>query len=72
MTKNDDSIKKCSFCGVAKADAKKLIVGEDAGICDTCVKFCQELLGQNVTEFEKTELDLNPIKIKQHLDKFII
>jgi len=72
MTKNDDSIKKCSFCGIAKADAKKLIVGEEAGICDSCVKFCQELLGQDVTEFEKTELDLNPIKIKQHLDKFII
>lgn len=76
MKKNDStsSIKECSFCGVAKAEAKKLIVGEGAGICDTCVKFCQELLGQDVTnaKFEKTKLDLNPISIKEHLDKFVI
>jgi ATP-dependent Clp protease ATP-binding subunit ClpX len=68
----DEKIKECSFCGKTKEQAKKLIVGESAGICNECVNFCGELLGQDLEEFVKTELDLNPIKIKEHLDKHVI
>lgn len=68
----DEKIKECSFCGKTKEQAKKLIVGESAGICNECVTFCGELLGQDLEEFIKTELDLNPIKIKEHLDKHVI
>jgi len=68
----DEKIKTCSFCGKTKEQSKKLIVGESAGICNECVNFCQELLGQDLEEFVKSELDLNPIKIKEHLDKHVI
>ena len=68
----DEKIKQCSFCGKTKEQAKKLIVGDTAGICNECVTFCGELLGQDLEEFIKTELDLNPIKIKEHLDKHVI
>jgi len=68
----DEKIKQCSFCGKTKEQAKKLIVGDAAGICNECVTFCGELLGQDLEEFIKTELDLNPIKIKEHLDKHVI
>ena len=68
----DEKIKTCSFCGKTKEQSKKLIIGESAGICNECVNFCQELLGQDLEEFVKSELDLNPIKIKEHLDKHVI
>ena len=67
-----DKINHCGFCGKEKKDVKKLIVGEESGICDDCVNFCLELLGQGVDKFEKTEIDLDPIKIKQYLDKHVI
>jgi len=67
-----DKINHCGFCGKEKKDVKKLIVGEESGICDDCVNFCLELLGQGVDKFEKTEIDLDPMKIKQYLDKHVI
>jgi len=67
-----DKINHCGFCGKEKKDVKKLIVGEESGICDDCVGFCLELLGQGVEKFEKTDIDLDPIKIKEHLDKHVI
>jgi len=67
-----DKINHCGFCGKEKKDVKKLIVGEESGICDDCVGFCLELLGQGVEKFEKTDIDLDPIKIKQYLDKHVI
>ena len=33
----DEKIKACSFCGKTKEQAKKLIVGDSAGICNECV-----------------------------------
>ena len=73
MSNKEDSIRECSFCGKTKEASKKLIVGENAGICDECVRFCGELLGQDMTEFEpKTPIDLDPIGIKKHLDDHVI
>ena len=67
-----DKINHCGFCGKEKKDVKKLIVGEESGICDDCVGFCLELLGQGVEKFEKTDIDLDPIKIKEYLDQHVI
>ena len=67
-----DAINHCGFCGKEKKDVKKLIVGEESGICDDCVGFCLELLGQGVEKFEKTDIDLNPMKIKEYLDQHVI
>ena len=69
---SEDKIKECSFCGKTKEQSKKLIVGESAGICNECVAFCQELLGQDIEEFVKTDIDLDPMKIKEHLDLHVI
>ena len=67
-----DAINHCGFCGKTKQEAKKLKLGEESGICDQCVDFCLELLGKGVEKFEKTDIDLNPIKIKEHLDQHVI
>jgi hypothetical protein len=34
----------CSFCGKSQRDARKLIHGPGACICDECVELCQDIL----------------------------
>ena len=62
----------CSFCGKQKEQVKKLIVGDTSAICSECVDFCQQLLVEDQSTYERPEIDLNPVKIKEFLDKFII
>ena len=62
----------CYFCGKGKDQVKKLIVGEESAICDECVKFCGTLLDEDKNaEISKTEIDLDPVAIKSHLDEYI-
>ena len=63
---------QCHFCGKGKDQVKKLIVGEESAICDECVVFCTTLLDEEkAAEISKTDVDLNPVAIKKHLDRFI-
>ena len=62
----------CHFCGKGKDEVKKLIVGEESAICDECITFCQTLLVDDKNaEISKTDVDLNPVSIKKHLDRYI-
>ena len=63
---------ECSFCGKQKDQVKKLIVGDASAICSECVDFCQQLLIEDQETYERPEIDLNPVSIKEFLDKFII
>jgi len=63
---------ECSFCGKQKEQVKKLIVGDASAICSECVDFCQQLLIEDQETYERPEIDLNPVSIKEFLDKFII
>ena len=63
---------QCHFCGKGKDQVKKLIVGEESAICDECITFCTTLLDEDKkAEISKTDIDLNPVAIKKHLDRFI-
>lgn len=63
---------QCHFCGKGKDEVKKLIVGEDSAICSECIVFCQTLLDDDKkAEISKTDVDLNPVSIKKHLDRYI-
>lgn len=62
----------CHFCGKSKDVVKKLIVGEESAICDECVVFCETLLkDEREAEISKTKVDLDPVAIKKHLDRYI-
>lgn len=62
----------CHFCGKLKDEVKKLIVGEESAICSECVVFCETLLkDEKDAEISKTKIDLNPVSIKKHLDRYI-
>jgi|SRR5262252_8632522 len=35
---------RCSFCGKAQTDVKKLVAGPGVFICDECVQLCQQII----------------------------
>ena len=72
MTKLDNT-HVCDFCGKSKEDVEKLIVGENAAVCNDCVELCVEILkDEKVKNFPKEAKLLNPVKIKEYLDTYVI
>ena len=72
MTKSD-SDHKCDFCGKSKDKVEKLIVGDNAAICNDCVELCEDILKDNkIKTFPNEKKLLNPAKIKEYLDEYVI
>jgi cyclic pyranopterin monophosphate synthase len=46
MTKSDDKL-KCSFCGKAQNQVKKLICGPSVSICNECIDVCLEIRAED-------------------------
>ena len=63
----------CDFCGKTKEDVEKLIVGEQAAICNDCVELCVGILDdEKIRIFTGEKKLLNPVKIKDFLDQYVI
>jgi len=62
----------CSFCGKHKDAVTKLIVGDTVAICNECVELCDSLLTDETLPVPSSEPTLNPIRIKSHLDQYVI
>lgn len=66
----------CNFCGKSRSEVDKLIVANDAGICNECIEFCADLLNRerikNLQSDKKINKALDPVKIKNYLDDYII
>ena len=43
---------KCSFCGKAQEQVKRLVAGPGVYICDECITLCSEIIGEEVEEIE--------------------
>ena len=74
MQKNNHN-HACDFCGKGKEEVEKLIVGEDAAICNDCVTLCIDILKDDkVKKFPNDEQNkvYNPVAIKEYLDTYII
>ena len=82
MARNDDrkSI-RCSFCGKPQPAVKRLIAGQDAYICDECVRLCMNILGECAGGGEqdgrgKALPDIGelpkPAEIRARLDDYIV
>lgn len=72
MSKQDPN-HQCDFCGKSKEDVEKLIVGEHAAICNDCVDLCIDILADEKTKtVVKEDKRLNPVKIKDYLDQYVI
>jgi len=66
---------KCSFCGKAQEQVKRLVAGPGVYICDECIELCSEIIGE---EFEDSSVELQmdeipkPAEIKATLDQYVI
>lgn len=68
---------RCSFCGKAQDEVRRLVVGQDPGvyICNDCIELCNDLLeeeeGLDNPDVYETKLPL-PTEIKTALDEYVI
>lgn len=63
----------CDFCGKSKEDVEKLIVGESAAVCNDCVDLCVGILKDEKIKISPKDVKLlNPVKIKEYLDLYVI
>ena len=75
---NDKKDVRCSFCGRAQDEVKRLIAGPNAYICNECVGICAELIEEEQGNQEAGErFDLNgdlptPAEMKAALDQYVI
>ncbi len=79
MSNNNDIRRlRCSFCGKAEEQVKRLIEGPGVYICNECVELCFEIFEDEfeATASETIETDLRelpkPRKIKEFLDDYIV
>jgi ATP-dependent Clp protease ATP-binding subunit ClpX len=67
---------ECNFCGKGRAEVEKLIVANDAGICNECIDLCSSILDkerlEKIKSDRKIKFVLDPVRIKQFLDTYII
>ncbi|TCL68528.1 ATP-dependent Clp protease ATP-binding subunit ClpX [Hydrogenispora ethanolica] len=65
---------KCSFCGKAQEQVKKLIAGPGVYICDECIELCNEIIDEELSEEGSLDLVNNPKpkEIKEILDQYVI
>jgi ATP-dependent Clp protease ATP-binding subunit ClpX len=80
MAKNDTPKSvRCSFCGKAQENVRKIVAGPGVYICDECVELCTSIIETELYDDEKAGYTLNelndipsPKEIKQVLDDYVI
>lgn len=76
MAKNEEKKQlKCSFCGKAQEQVKRLVAGPNVYICDECVDLCSDILEEEITDggFNVRLDDIpKPKAIKEALDQYVI
>ena len=66
----------CNFCGKGRKEVEKLVVSDDAAICNECVELCSHMIYKE--KLEKTVFNsssgklLDPMKVKEYLDNNVI
>lgn len=66
----------CNFCGKSRSEVDKLIVANDAGICNECISLCSNIINKerndDIRKDKKINKALDPIRIKEFLDQYVI
>jgi len=75
MTSEENLI--CSFCSKGRKDVTKMIVGSSkVSICNECIGLCNEILEEDNVKAKKEKAKgselLNPVKIKEYLDQYVV
>lgn len=76
MAENQVQHMSCDFCGKARNEVDKLIVANEAAICNECIELCANILDKeridSIKNDKKISRALDPVKIKKYLDTYII
>lgn len=73
----DKKTVRCSFCGKAQENVKRIIAGPGVYICDECVGLCSNIIEEEFEEMYTEEKaqeskSLSPKEIKEKLDEYVI
>lgn len=73
----DKKTVRCSFCGKAQENVKRIIAGPGVYICDECVGLCSNIIEEEFEEMcteEKAQENqsLSPKETKEKLDEYVI
>lgn len=72
---NDDTKQlKCSFCGKAQEQVRRLVAGPGVYICNECIELCKEIIEedyQDASTFEMGDIP-KPAEIVAALDEYVI
>ncbi len=60
MPKDGDKKIRCSFCGRLQSQTERLIAGNEAYICDECVRLCVDIIGDGFYDDEPEYTRENP------------
>lgn len=74
-TKEYNALLKCSFCGKAQQEVKKLIAGPAVYICNECVGLCNEIMVEDVDssfDVNITQKLPKPMEINSFLSDYVI
>ncbi len=67
---------RCSFCGKAQENVRKIVAGPGVYICDECVDLCNSIIDAELYEeeanYELTQDIPSPKEIKKILDEYVI
>ena len=71
---------KCSFCGKAQENVRRIIAGPGVYICDECVEVCRSIIDEEYFDEDEGEYTIaneegklpNPAEIKAILDDYVI
>ncbi|MBO4292841.1 MAG: ATP-dependent Clp protease ATP-binding subunit ClpX [Clostridia bacterium] len=77
MAKNDiPRSVRCSFCGKAQENVRKIVAGPGVYICDECVDLCNSIIEAELYDedpgYELAEHIPSPQEIKNILDEYVI
>jgi ATP-dependent Clp protease ATP-binding subunit ClpX len=75
LSKIEDRNKlKCTFCGKAQDQVRRLVAGPGVYICDECIDLCREIIEEDFAD--NTTMDLSdlpkPVQIMKTLDEYVI
>ena len=65
---------KCSFCGKAQEQVRKLVAGPGVFICDECIELCNEIIEEEFSGEEEVDFQSvpKPKEISKILDQYVI
>ena len=62
----------CSICGKSQDEVQKLIVGASVHICDQCIKQCNEIIQEDISDSAEPSSLPTPHDINNHLNQYVI